>query len=52
MPVVGRHPSTGGEVDGIVDRLMWSDDARHRLDRVPPYTVPCVTWIWWKVLPG
>ena len=29
-----------GKVDGIVDRLMWSDDARHRLDRVPPYAVP------------
>ena len=28
-----------GRVDGIVDRLMWSDDARHRLDRVPPYAV-------------
>ena len=29
-----------GRIDGIVDRLMWSDDARHRLDRVPPYAVP------------
>lgn len=29
-----------GRVDGIIDRLMWSDDARHRLDRVPPYAVP------------
>jgi hypothetical protein len=29
-----------GKVDGIVDRLIWSDDARHRLDRVPPYAVP------------
>jgi hypothetical protein len=28
-----------GRIDGIVDRLMWSDDARHRLDRVPPYAV-------------
>ena len=28
-----------GQVDGIVDRLVWSDDARHRLDRVPPYAV-------------
>ncbi len=26
-----------GQVDGLVDRLMWSDDAKHRLDRVPPY---------------
>ncbi|MBA5871147.1 MAG: hypothetical protein GDA68_14280 [Nitrospira sp. CR2.1] len=29
-----------GQVDGFVDRLMWSDDAKHRLDRVPPYAVP------------
>ena len=29
-----------GAVDGMVDRLMWSDEARHRLDRVPPYAVP------------
>jgi hypothetical protein len=29
-----------GQVDGLVDRLMWTDDARHRLDRVPPYAVP------------
>lgn len=29
-----------GQVDGLVDRLMWSDDAKHRLDRVPPYAVP------------
>lgn len=26
-----------GQSDGLVDRLMWSDDAKHRLDRVPPY---------------
>ena len=26
-----------GQVDGFVDRLMWSDDATHRLDRVPPH---------------
>ncbi len=31
-----------GQVDGIVDRLMWSDEARHRLDRVPPYAVPAL----------
>jgi hypothetical protein len=29
-----------GEADEFVDRLMWSDDARHRLDRVPPYAAP------------
>ena len=28
-----------GRVEGIVDRLLWSDDAKHRLDRVPPYAV-------------
>ena len=47
----GAGQSRPGQVDGIVDRLVWSDDARHRLDRVPPYAVlSCV--IWWKVLPG
>lgn len=29
-----------GQVDGIVDRLIWSDDARHRVDRLPPYAAP------------
>ena len=29
-----------GQVEGLVDRLMWTDDARHRLDRVPPYAAP------------
>jgi hypothetical protein len=28
-----------GRVDGMVDRLMWTDEARHRLDRLPPYAV-------------
>jgi hypothetical protein len=27
-------------VEGLVDRLMWSDDAKHRMDRVPPYAAP------------
>lgn len=31
---------SAGQVDGLVDRLMWSDDAKHRLDRTPPYAVP------------
>jgi hypothetical protein len=26
-----------GEGSGLVDRLIWSDDAKHRLDRFPPY---------------
>ena len=26
-----------GEAFGLVDRLIWSDDAKHRLDRFPPY---------------
>ena len=40
-----------GQVDGLVDRLMWTDDARHRLDRVPPMPFQsCVNW--WKGLPG
>lgn len=25
------------DVEKLVDRLMWSDDARHALDRLPPY---------------
>lgn len=31
-----------GQADGLVDRLMWTDDAGHRLDRVPPYAVPAL----------
>lgn len=26
-----------GEASGLVDRLIWSDDAKHRLERCPPY---------------
>ena len=26
-----------GQADGLVDRVMWTDDAIHRLDRMPPY---------------
>lgn len=26
-----------GTVNGLVDRLMWTDEALHRLDRMPPY---------------
>lgn len=37
-----------GQVDGLVDRLMWSDDARHRLDRVPPYAV----WVLRELVEG
>lgn len=25
------------QASGLVDRLMWTDDALHRLDRMPPY---------------
>jgi len=28
-----------GRAEGMVDRLMWTDEARHRLDRLPPYAV-------------
>ena len=31
-----------GQTDGLVDRLMWSDDAKHRLARVPPYAAPAL----------
>ena len=26
-----------GQVSGLVDRIMWTDDALHRLDRMPPF---------------
>ncbi len=26
-----------GQADGLVDRMLWTDDALHRLDRMPPY---------------
>ncbi len=26
-----------GQINGLVDRLMWTDDALHRLERMPPY---------------
>jgi len=29
-----------GQTHGLVDRLMWTDDALHRLDRLPPYVAP------------
>jgi len=31
-----------GQTDGLVDRVMWTDDAIHRLDRMPPYLSPLV----------
>jgi hypothetical protein len=27
---------------GLVDRIMWTDEARHRLERIPPYVAPLV----------
>ena len=29
-----------GQASGLVDRLMWTDDALHRLERMPPYMAP------------
>ncbi|MFO0772088.1 MAG: PCP reductase family protein [Nitrospiraceae bacterium] len=29
-----------GQAAPWVDRLLWSDEARHRLDRLPPYVAP------------
>jgi hypothetical protein len=29
-----------GQNHGLVDRMMWTDDALHRLDRLPPYLAP------------
>jgi hypothetical protein len=31
-----------GQAGGVVDRVMWTDDAIHRLDRMPPYLAPLV----------
>ena len=31
-----------GQSDVFVDRMMWTDDAIHRLDRMPPYLAPLV----------
>ncbi len=30
------------EADTLVDRVMWTDDARHCLDRVPPYAAALI----------
>jgi hypothetical protein len=30
------------EAGGLVDRLIWTDDARHVLERMPPYLEPMV----------
>lgn len=29
-----------GQASGMVDRMMWTDDALHRLERMPPYLSP------------
>jgi hypothetical protein len=29
-----------GQTNGLVDRLMWTDEALHRLERLPPYVRP------------
>ena len=29
-----------GQMNGLVDRMMWTDDALHRLERMPPYLAP------------
>jgi hypothetical protein len=31
-----------GQSGGLVDRMIWTDDAIHRLDRMPPYLSPLV----------
>lgn len=31
-----------GQAEGLVDRVIWTDDARHRLDRFPPYVAAFV----------
>src|SRR5262249_21354000 len=29
-----------GQASGFVDRMMWTDEAIHRLERIPPYLAP------------
>jgi len=31
-----------GQTHGLVDQLMWTDEALHRLDRLPPYVATLV----------
>lgn len=31
-----------GQAYGLVDRLMWTDEALHRLDRLPPYVATLI----------
>ncbi len=31
-----------GQTHGLVDRFMWTDEALHRLDRLPPYVATLV----------
>lgn len=31
-----------GQTHGLVDRLLWTDEALHRLDRMPPYLAALV----------
>jgi len=31
-----------GQTSGLVDRMIWTDEAIQRLDRMPPYLVPLV----------
>jgi hypothetical protein len=31
-----------GKAEQLVDRLMWTDEARHVLDRMPPYVAPLI----------
>ena len=29
-----------GQISGLVDRMIWTDEALHRLERMPPYLAP------------
>lgn len=31
-----------GQLSGLIDRLTWTDEALHRLERMPPYLAPLV----------
>lgn len=31
-----------GQLGGLIDRVIWTDEALHRLERMPPYLAPLV----------
>jgi len=40
VPAGQSNPLANPLANALVDRLMWTDDALHRLDRLPPHLAP------------